>query len=285
MAFTQVGVVGCGLMGSGIAEVCARAGYRVTVREVSDDLLQRGLARLDASMARAVQRGKLAAQDRDAARARIRGTTVLADLAGCDLILEAIIENMEEKKRLYAELDTVCPPETVFASNTSSLSITEMASVTRRSERFLGLHFFNPVPVMQPVEMVRGLRTSDETLAVCRAFCETLGKTVIACKDYPGFIVNLLLVPFLLDAVRALELGVASREDIDTAVRLGLNHPMGPLTLLDFVGIDTTYYIAEAMFTELKDPRYAAPPLLRKMVLAGYHGRKTGKGFYEYPRG
>jgi 3-hydroxybutyryl-CoA dehydrogenase len=285
MAFTQVGVVGCGLMGSGIAEVCARAGYRVTVREVSEDLLRRGLERLDASMARAVQRGKLAAQDRDAARARIRGTTVLADLAGCDLILEAIIENMDEKKRLYAELDAVCPLATVFASNTSSLSITEMASVTRRPDRFLGLHFFNPVPVMQPVEMVRGLRTSDETLAVCRAFCETLGKTVIACKDYPGFIVNLLLVPFLLDAVRALELGVASREDIDTAVRLGLNHPMGPLTLLDFVGIDTTYYIAEAMFAELKDPRYAAPPLLRKMVLAGYHGRKTGKGFYEYPRG
>ena len=282
MALRQVGVVGYGLMGSGIAEVCARAGYRVTVREVSDDLLRRGQERLDASMARAVERGKLTAQDRDAARARIRGTTVLADLAGSDIVLEAIIENMDEKKRMYAELDAVCPPATVFASNTSSLSITEMASVTRRPERFLGLHFFNPVPVMQPVEMVRGLRTSDETLAVCRAFCETLGKTVIACKDYPGFIVNLLLVPFLLDAVRALELGVASKEDIDTAVRLGLNHPMGPLTLLDFVGIDTTYYIAEAMFTELKDPRYAAPPLLRKMVLAGYHGRKTGKGFYEY---
>lgn len=282
MAFTQVGVVGVGLMGSGIAEVCARAGYPVTVREVSDDLLRRGLERIDASMARAAQRGKLAPQDRDAARARIRGTTVLTDLAGCDLILEAIIENMEDKKRLYAELDRICPPETVFASNTSSLSITEMASVTRRPERFVGLHFFNPVPVMQPVEMVRGLRTSEDTLAACRAFSETLGKTVIAVKDYPGFIVNLLLVPFLLDAVRALEVGVASKEDIDTAVRLGLNHPMGPLTLLDFVGIDTTYYIAEAMFAEFKDPRYAAPPLMRKMVLAGYHGRKTGRGFYEY---
>jgi len=234
-------------------------------------------------MARAVERGKISAGERDAARARIRGTTDLAELAACDLVIEAIIEQMEAKKQLFRELDQICPPETVFASNTSSLSITEMASVTRRPERFLGLHFFNPVPVMKPVEMVRGLLTSEETLAEARAFCETLGKTVVACKDYPGFIVNLLLVPFLLDAVRALELGLATKEDIDTAVRLGLNHPMGPLTLLDFVGIDTTYYIAEAMYQEFKDPRYAAPPLLRKMVLAGHHGRKTGRGFYEYP--
>jgi 3-hydroxybutyryl-CoA dehydrogenase len=281
--FRRVGVVGCGLMGSGIAEVCARAGFPVLVREVSEEVLLSGLARIDRSMARAVERGKLSAADRDAARARIRGTTVLGDLRECDIVLEAIIEDMDEKKRLYAELDGICPPESVFASNTSSLSITEMASVTRRPERFLGLHFFNPVPVMKPVEMVRGLRTSEETLAAGRAFCERLGKTVVACKDYPGFIVNLLLVPYLLDAVRALEMGVASREDIDTAVQLGLNHPMGPLTLLDFVGIDTTYYIAEAMFKEFKDPRYAAPPLMRKMVLAGHHGRKTGKGFYDYP--
>jgi 3-hydroxybutyryl-CoA dehydrogenase len=281
--FRRVGVVGCGLMGSGIAEVCARAGFPVLVREVSEEVLLSGLARIDRSMARAVERGKLSAADRDAARARIRGTTVLGDLRECDIVLEAIIEDMDEKKRLYAELDGICPPESVFASNTSSLSITEMASVTRRPERFLGLHFFNPVPVMKPVEMVRGLRTSEETLAAGRAFCERLGKTVVACKDYPGFIVNLLLVPYLLDAVRALEMGVASREDIDTAVQLGLNHPMGPLTLLDFVGVDTTYYIAEAMFKEFKDPRYAAPPLMRKMVLAGHHGRKTGKGFYDYP--
>ncbi len=284
MTFTQVGVVGCGLMGSGIAEVCARAGFPVVVREVSGEILQQGLARIDRSMARAVERGKLSADDRDAARARIRGTTDLSDLRSSDLVLEAIVENMDAKKQLFAELDRLCPPDTVFASNTSSLSITEMASVTRRPERFLGLHFFNPVPVMKPVEMVRGLRTSEETLARGRAFCERLGKTVVACKDYPGFIVNLLLVPYLLDAVRALEMGVASKEDIDTAVQLGLNHPMGPLTLLDFVGIDTTYYIAEAMFQELKDSRYAAPPLMRKMVLAGHHGRKTGKGFYEYPR-
>ncbi len=283
--FKTVGVVGCGLMGSGIAEVCARAGYQVVVREVTDDLLRRGLERIDQSMARGVARGKLTDPDRTAARGRIRGTTLLGELSGCEIVLEAIIEKMDEKKRLFTGLDGVCPPPAVFASNTSSLSITEMASATKRPERFVGLHFFNPVPVMQPVEMIRGLRTAEETLARCRAFCEGLGKTVVACKDYPGFIVNLLLVPYLLDAVRALECGVASKEDIDTAVRLGLNHPMGPLTLLDFVGIDTTYYIAEAMFAEFKDSRYAAPPLLRKMVLAGHHGRKTGKGFYEYPRG
>ena len=285
MAQKNVGVVGCGLMGSGIAEACARAGYPVIVREVSEALLQRGLARIDTSLDRAVARGKLGEDERRAARARIRGTTVLADLAGCDIILEAIIENMEEKKALYADLDPLCPEAVIFASNTSSLSITEMASVTRRADRFLGLHFFNPVPVMKPVEMIRGLLTSEETLATCRAFCESLGKTVVACKDYPGFIVNFLLVPYLLDAIRALELGLASKEDIDTVVRLGLNHPMGPFTLLDFVGIDTTYYIAEAMFAEFKDPRYAAPPLMRKMVLAGLHGRKTGKGFYDYPEG
>jgi 3-hydroxybutyryl-CoA dehydrogenase len=281
--FKTVGVIGCGLMGSGIAEVCARAGCEVVVREVNDDLLKRGLERIEQSLARGVARGKLRETDRDAARARIRGTTRLSELTGCEILCEAIIEKMDDKKRLFTELDGLCPPAVIFASNTSSLSITEMASVTTRPERFLGLHFFNPVPVMRPVEMIRGLRTAEDTLARCRAFCEGLGKTVVACKDYPGFIVNLLLVPYLLDAVRALELGVASKEDIDTAVRLGLNHPMGPLTLLDFVGIDTTYYIAEAMFAEFKDARYAAPPLLRKMVLAGYHGRKTGKGFYEYP--
>lgn len=282
--FQTVGVIGCGLMGSGIAEVCARAGYQVIVREVTDDLLRRGLERVDQSMERGVARAKLTDADRKAARARIRGTVRLADLSGCEIVLEAIIEKMDDKKRLFADLDGLCPPKTIFASNTSSLSITEMASATKRADRFLGLHFFNPVPVMQPVEMIRGLGTAEDTLAQARAFCEGLGKTVVACKDYPGFIVNLLLVPYLLDAVRALELGVASKEDIDVAVRLGLNHPMGPLTLLDFVGIDTTYYIAEAMFAEFKDARYAAPPLLRKMVLAGYHGRKTGKGFYEYPR-
>ena len=282
MEIKRVGVVGCGLMGSGIVEVAARTGYDVVVREVNDDLLGAGIARIERSMRRGVERGKLAATEVDAARARIRGTTALRDLGDADLIVEAVIEQMEPKKEVFRDLDVLCPPRTLFASNTSSLSITEMASVTKRAERFVGMHFFNPVPVMKLVELIRGFQTSEETMATARAFAESVGKTVVVCKDSPGFIVNLLLVPYLLDAVRALELGIATKEDIDTAVHLGLAHPMGPLTLLDYVGIDTTYYIAEAMFDEFKDPRYAAPPLMRKMVLAGFHGRKTGRGFYGY---
>jgi len=282
MEIRRVGVVGCGLMGSGIVEVAARTGYDVVVREVNDDLLGAGIARIERSMRRGVERGKLAAAEVDAARARIRGTTALRDLGDADLIVEAVIEQMEPKKEVFRDLDVLCPPRTLFASNTSSLSITEMASVTKRAERFVGMHFFNPVPVMKLVELIRGFQTSEETMATARAFAESVGKTVVVCKDSPGFIVNLLLVPYLLDAVRALELGIATKEDIDTAVHLGLAHPMGPLTLLDYVGIDTTYYIAEAMFDEFKDPRYAAPPLMRKMVLAGFHGRKTGRGFYGY---
>ncbi len=270
-------------MGSGIAEVCARSGYHVTVREVNTEILQKGLARIETSMQRGLKRGKLTAADVDAARGRISGTTKLADLARSDLVVEAVVENMDLKKGVFRELDELCPPQTVFASNTSSLSITEMASVLARPDRLVGMHFFNPVPVMKLVELVRGLRTSEETMTVGREFALSLGKTVVVCKDWPGFIVNLLLVPFMLDAVRALELGVASKEDIDTAVTLGLAHPMGPLTLLDYVGLDTTYYIAEAMFEETKDPRFAAPPLLKQMVLAGFHGRKTGRGFYQYP--
>jgi len=269
-------------MGSGIVEVAARTGYDVVVREVNDDLLGAGIARIERSMRRGVERGKLAATEVDAARARIRGTTALRDLGDADLIVEAVIEQMEPKKEVFRDLDVLCPPRTLFASNTSSLSITEMASVTKRAERFVGMHFFNPVPVMKLVELIRGFQTSEETMATARAFAESVGKTVVVCKDSPGFIVNLLLVPYLLDAVRALELGIATKEDIDAAVHLGLAHPMGPLTLLDYVGIDTTYYIAEAMFDEFKDPRYAAPPLMRKMVLAGFHGRKTGRGFYGY---
>ncbi len=270
-------------MGSGIAEVCARSGYQVTVREVNTEILQKGLARIETSMQRGLKRGKLTAADVDATRGRISGTTKLADLARSDLVIEAVVENMDLKKAVFRELDELCPPQTVFASNTSSLSITEMASVIGRPDRLVGMHFFNPVPVMKLVELVRGLRTSEETLTVGREFALSLGKTVVVCKDWPGFIVNLLLVPFMLDAVRALELGVANKEDIDTAVTLGLAHPMGPLTLLDYVGLDTTYYIAEAMFEETKDTRFAAPPLLKQMVLAGFHGRKTGRGFYQYP--
>ncbi|HEY3248975.1 MAG TPA: 3-hydroxybutyryl-CoA dehydrogenase [bacterium] len=282
MTIRTVGVVGCGLMGAGIVEVAARAGYDVVVREINDELVAKGLARIDTSMGRAVQRGKVTAAEADAARARIRGTTHLEDLAGAQLIVEAVVENMDLKQQVYRELDRLAAEATIFASNTSSLSITEMASVTSRRDRFLGMHFFNPVPVMKLVELIRGLQTSDAAMAAGRAFAESVGKTVVVCKDSPGFIVNLLLVPYLLDAVRALEMGVATKEDIDTAVVLGLAHPMGPLTLLDYVGIDTTYFIAEAMFQEFKDTRYAAPPLLKQMVLAGLHGRKTGRGFYEY---
>ncbi|MDR5710435.1 MAG: 3-hydroxybutyryl-CoA dehydrogenase [Armatimonadota bacterium] len=282
MAIGRVGVVGCGLMGSGIVEVCARSGYQVVVREVSEDLLQRGLQRVERSMARAVERQKMTSEERDTAWTRIRGTTRLEDLRECDLVIEAITENMDLKKELWRALDGICPPHTIFASNTSSLSITEMASVTGRADRFCGLHFFNPVPVMRLVELVRGQLTNEQTIRTCRAFAESLGKTVVVAKDYPGFIVNSLSLPYLLEAVRALERGLATKEDIDTAVRLGLNHPMGPFEFLDLVGIDTTYYIAEAMFAELKDPKYAPPVLLKQMALAGLHGRKTGKGFYEY---
>ncbi len=278
----SVGVVGCGLMGSGIAEVAARSGYEVVVREVTEELLAGGLARLRGSLRRAVERGKLDQAACESALGRIRGTTALADLAGVDLVVEAILERMDEKKALLAELDRLVAPGVVLASNTSSLSITEMASSTGRPEQVVGLHFFNPVPVMPLVEIVRGLRTSDEVVAAMRDFAGSLGKTVVVARDTPGFIVNRLLVPYLLDAIRALELGVASKEDIDSAITLGLGHPMGPLALLDFVGLDTAYYIAEAMFAEFKDARYAAPPLLRQMVLAGWLGRKSRRGFYEY---
>ena len=282
MAIQRVGVVGCGLMGSGIAEVCARAGYQVIVREVNQELLQRGLGRIEGSLQRAVARGKLDDGSAQQAREAIRGTLALGDLADSDLVIEAVIELMPEKQAVLRELDGLCPPHTIFASNTSSLSITEMAAATKRPERVVGMHFFNPVPVMALVELVRGLVTSEETLQTAKVFAQSVGKTVVVTKDYPGFIVNLLLIPFMLDAVRALELGVATKEDIDKAITLGLNHPMGPLTLLDFVGLDTTYYIAEAMYAEFKDARYAAPPLLKKMVLAGHLGRKSGRGFYEY---
>ncbi|MBM3450496.1 MAG: 3-hydroxybutyryl-CoA dehydrogenase [Armatimonadetes bacterium] len=284
MNIRKVGVVGCGLMGSGIAEAAARGGYDVLVREVSDDILAAGLRRVEDSMNRSVARQKLTAEEAARARGRVRGTTTLAEFADRDLVIEAAVEKMDAKKAIWRDLDGICGSATLFASNTSSLSITEMASVTGRPAAFCGLHFFNPVPMMSLVELVRGYLTSDETAAACTAFATSLGKRVVITKDYPGFIVNLLMIPYLLDAVRALEKGVASKEDIDAGITLGLNHPMGPLTLIDFIGVDTTYYIAEALYEEFREDKYAAPPLLKQMTLAGHHGRKSGRGFYAYDK-
>lgn len=285
MEIRTVGVVGCGLMGSGIAETCARAGYGTVVREVNDELLARGRARLEGSIATAVERGKLAREASTDALARLRYTTSLDDLAGCELVIEAVTENLEAKRALFAALDAICRPEAILASNTSSIPIIQMASATGRGERVLGMHFMNPVPVMRLVELVRSVTTSDATLATARQFGESLGKRVIVAPDRAGFIVNLLLVPYLLDAIRAYEAGVGSREDIDVGMVLGCGLPMGPLTLLDFVGLDTAYFIANIMFDEFKEARYAPPPLLKQMVLAGFHGRKTGRGFYHYAAG
>ncbi len=278
----RVGVVGCGLMGSGIVEVCAKAGYEVIVREATPALLEAGLQRIAASLDRAVSRGKLSSQERDAAWSRIKGATAMSDFAHCDLIIEAVPENLPLKRQVFAELDAVAPPHAILASNTSSLAVTEMAAATRRPAQVLGLHFMQPVPVMPLLEMVRTFLTGEEAFAAARAFGESLGKTIVVSKDTPGFIVNLLLIPYLLHAIEALERGVATKEDFDTAIKLGLNHPMGPFTLLDFVGLDTVLFIADAVFAETKDPRFVAPPLLRRMVSAGYLGRKSGRGFYEY---
>jgi 3-hydroxybutyryl-CoA dehydrogenase len=282
MAVHKVGVLGAGLMGSGIAEVSAKAGYETIVREVSEELAGKGLARIDSSMGKAVEKGKLAAGDRDAARVRLTTTTKLSDLSGCDLIVEAIVENLDLKKETYRELDRLCKPETIFCSNTSSLTITEMSAATQRPDRFAGLHFFNPVPIMKLVEVVRTIATSDATAEAVFAFAKSLGKEPIRTRDNSGFIVNRLLVPYLLDAVRALEEGVGTAEDIDKGMELGCGYPMGPLKLLDFVGLDTTYAIAEIMFLEYREKRFAPPPLLKRMVLAGRYGKKSGRGFYEY---
>jgi 3-hydroxybutyryl-CoA dehydrogenase len=282
MAIEKVGVVGCGLMGSGIAQTVAQAGLQATVREVSTELIDKGFANIDKSLARLVQRGTLTAAERDAARNRLRGTTKLDDLAGCDFIIEAITEQLPAKKELFRALDAVCPPQTIYASNTSSLSITEMAVATRRPERFVGLHFFNPVPIMKLAEVIRTIATDPKVYQEVAAFAGRLGKTAVRTSDRTGFVVNRLLVPYLLDAVRALEEGVATIPDIDQAMKLGCGHPMGPLTLLDFVGLDTTYYIANIMFDEFKERRFAPPPLLKRMVMAGWNGRKSGRGFYEY---
>ena len=281
MTIEKVAVLGCGLMGSGIAEVIAAAGYTTYVREVDQDVLAKGLSRIGKSLDKAVQKG-LAPAERDATLARLHGVTTLEELADCDLVIEAIVENVELKKETFAKLDGLLKPGAMIASNTSSLTITQLAMATRRPEAFVGLHFFNPVPRMKLVEVVRTLLTSDENFDRAFAFVKSLGKDPVSCRDNSGFIVNRLLIPYLLDAIRALEEGVGSVEDIDKAMQLGCGYPMGPFTLLDFVGLDTTYFIANIMFEEYREKRFAPPPLLKQMVLAGRFGRKSGRGFYSY---
>lgn len=282
MAIEKVGVVGCGLMGSGIAQIAAQAGCSVVVREVNEERLNKGLQSIEKSLNKFVEKGTLSAADRDATRARLRGTTKLEDLKDSDLVIEAIIEQLPEKRELYSTLDKLCGKQTIFASNTSSLSITEMAVFTKRPERFIGLHFFNPVPLMKLVEVIRTIATDVKVYEEAVEFAKRVGKVPVRTSDRTGFIVNRLLVPYLLDAVRVLEGGVASIEDIDNSMKLGCGYPMGPLTLLDFVGLDTTYYIANIMFDEFKEQRFAPPPLLKRMVLAGRLGKKSGHGFYKY---
>lgn len=284
MEIKKVGVLGCGLMGAGIAQTAASAGFTVIVREVSDALVAKGLGGIEKSLAKFAEKGKISADEKAAIQGRVHGTTQLEDLADCDIIIEAIIENLDIKRETYATLDKVCKPETIFASNTSSLSLAEMMTATSpaRQSRFIGLHFFNPVPLMKLVEVVRSILTDDAVYEQAIEFGQKLGKVTVRAGDKTGFIVNRLLVPYLLDAIRGLEEGIGSVPDIDNAMKLGCGYPMGPFTLLDFVGLDTTYYIAEIMFTEFRERRFAPPPLLKRMVLAGLYGRKAGRGFYDY---
>jgi 3-hydroxybutyryl-CoA dehydrogenase len=278
----KVGVLGCGLMGSGIAQVTAQAGYDTVVREVSDELCERGIGGITKQLGKQVEKGKLAAEERDAILGRLRGTTRLEELADCDIVIEAVVENLELKNEMWRTLDEVCGPEAIFASNTSSLTIADMAAATGRPERMVGLHFFNPVPVMKLVEVVKTIATDPQVFDTAFAFAKSLGKEPITCKDNSGFVVNLLLVPYMMDSIRALEQGVATIEDIDKGMRLGTGYPMGPFTLCDFVGLDTLDKIGDIMFAEYKEKRYASPPLLKRMVSLGYFGRKSGKGFYDY---
>jgi 3-hydroxybutyryl-CoA dehydrogenase len=282
MAIRKVGVVGCGLMGSGIAQVAAAAGFETVVREVSAQLVDKGIKGIEKNLNRLAEKGSITEAAKGEIRGRLKGTTSIDDLKNCDVIIEAIIEQLPAKRELFGTLDTICPAATIFASNTSSLTITEIAAATKRPQRFVGLHFFNPVPVMKLVEVVRTIATESAVYEEMVAFGAKLGKMPVRTHDGTGFIVNRLLVPYLLDAIRALEEGVGSIEDIDNSMKLGCGHPMGPLTLLDFVGLDTTYYISQIMFDEFKERRFAAPPLLKRMVLAGWNGKKSGRGFYDY---
>jgi 3-hydroxybutyryl-CoA dehydrogenase len=282
MSIQTIGVIGCGLMGSGIVEVAARTGFDVIVSEANNDFLQAGLARIDKSLGRAVKKGKLSEDEMAAIKARITGVVGLDAFADVDMAIEAVSENTDLKRGIFKKLNEVTRPDVILASNTSSISIAALAAVTDRPDKVVGMHFFNPVPVMALLELVRGILTSDETLATAREIGERMGKTPVVAKDSPGFIVNRLLIPFLLDAVRMYESGLATKEDIDTGVKLGLNHPMGPLTLADFVGLDTTLFVADVLYEEYGDPNFKAPPLLRQMVAAGLTGRKTGRGFYDW---
>jgi 3-hydroxybutyryl-CoA dehydrogenase len=278
----KVGVLGGGLMGSGIAQVAAMAGFETVVREVSDPVIDKSKSGIEKVLAKGIEKGKVTAEQRDAAMSRLSFTTDLAQLASCDIVIEAVVEDLEMKNAMWKDLNEICSADTIFASNTSSLTIAAMAAACGRPEKMLGLHFFNPVPLMKLVEVVRTITTSDETADAAFDFAKRLGKEPVKAKDNSGFIVNLLLIPFMLDAIRALENNVASVEDIDKGMQLGAGHPMGPFTLLDFVGLDTTYKIAEIMFDEYREQRYAPPPLLKRMVIAGMYGRKSGKGFYDY---
>ena len=282
MAIQRVGVVGCGLMGSGIAQVCAQAGFPTVVREVNAELVDKGLQGIEKNLARLVEKGAITEGGKGEIRSRLRGVTSLDELRDSDVIVEAIVEQLPAKRELFSSLDSLCPRSTIFASNTSSLTIIEIAAATKRPERFVGLHFFNPVPVMKLVEVVRTIATDAAVYEQMVAFGAKLGKTPVRAQDSGGFIVNRLLVPYLLDAIRALEERVGSVVDIDNSMKLGCGYPMGPFTLLDFVGLDTTYYISQIMFDEYKEKRFAAPPLLKRMVLAGWYGKKSGRGFYDY---
>ncbi|HJU94314.1 MAG TPA: 3-hydroxyacyl-CoA dehydrogenase family protein [Pyrinomonadaceae bacterium] len=286
MEIRKVGVLGCGLMGSGIAQVAASAGFETVVKEVSDDLINKGFAGIEKSLAKFAEKGTITSDQQRDIRGRLSGTTSFADLKDCDIIIEAIIENLDEKRSTYQQLDGICKPETIFASNTSSLSITEMMTATsaQRQRRFIGMHFFNPVPLMKLVEVVKTILTDEDVYEQGVEFAKKLGKVPVRAGDKTGFIVNRLLVPYMLDSIRALEEGVGSIVDIDNAMKLGCGYPMGPFTLGDFVGLDTTYYIAEIMFNEFREKRFAPPPLLKRMVLAGLYGRKSGRGFYDYTK-
>jgi len=282
MEIKKVGIVGAGIMGGGIAQISAQAGLEVVVSEINDELLNKGLTGINLVLTRSVDKGRMSQEDKDATMARIKGTTDMKDFASCDLVIEAVPENMDLKKKVFAELDKICPKHAILASNTSCLSIIDMAIVTNRQTQVLGMHFFNPVPVMRLLELVKTILTSDETMETAKKYGEAIGKTISVSPDIPAFVVDQLANPFVLDAIRMVENGVATAEDIDTGVRMGLNHPMGPLALADLVGLDTILFIANALYDELKDPKFAPPTLLKKMVAAGWLGRKTGKGFYEY---